>query len=235
MSISSLPLGTDDGQSWASAAEDFVDDLDPSDPMGAEWARQKQAHLLNLDDVASDWAESIVLLTATASTSWPNSDQLIPPVVHFERGIRASRTARQKALSRCLSGSNWRAVRAFDAHETGHVHQHVAVYIDREVDSEELQPWVRAHLNNSPLADQQAHRSGAVKVGDVEGDGTTWSTAYVMHSALGLDTTGDREHSIKSAPTNRQRAGVVLDRADVDPAPSPISTGQSPSDTSIYK
>lgn len=228
MSISNLTLGSGDRQSWASAADEFVDELEPSDPMGAQWARKQQAHLLNLDEVASEWAKSVALLTATASTSWPTGDQLIPPTVHFERGIRASRTARQKALSRVLSQSNWRAIRAYDAHETGHVHQHVAVYIDREVDSEELQPWVRAHLNNSPLADQQAHESGAVKLGDVEGDGTIWSTAYVMQSALGLDTTGDREHGLRSAPTNRQRAGVVLDRVDVEPKASPITFGRSP-------
>jgi hypothetical protein len=224
MSISSLPIGTDDGQSWGSAADNFINELDPSDPMGASWARKQQAHLFNLDEVASEWAESVALLTATASTSWPTGDQLIPPVVHFEMGIRASRQARQKALSRALSESNWRAIRAYDAHETGHVHQHVAVYIDREVDSEELQPWVRAHLNNSPLADQQAHESGAVKLGDVEGDGATWAPAYVMQGAPGLDTTGDREHGIKSAPTNRQRAGVVLDRVDSNP----ITFGQTP-------
>lgn len=228
MSISSLSLGTSDGQSWGSATSEFIDELTPSDPMGASWARKQQAHLFNLDEVASEWAESVALLTATASTFWPNSDQLIPPVVHFDRGIRASRQAREKALSRSLSGSNWRAIRAYDAHETGHVHQHVAVYIDREVDSDELEPWVRAHLNNSPLADQQAHESGAVKLGDVEGDSTTWSTAYVMQSALGLDTTSDREHGLRSAPANRQRAGVVVDRADVEPEASPITFGKNP-------
>lgn len=228
MVISDLPLGTNDGQSWASAADEFVDELQPSDPMGASWARKQQAHLFSLDEVATGWAESIALLTLTASTSWPTGDQLIPPVVHFEKGIRASRTARQRALSRALSGSNWRAVRAFGADENGHLHLHLALYIDCEVGSEELEPWVSAHVENSPLADRQAHRSGAIKVGDVEGDGATWSTAYIMQNALGMDTTGDREHGLRSAPTNRQRAGVVVDRADVEPEASPITFGKNP-------
>jgi hypothetical protein len=224
MVISELPLGTDDGQSWGSATSEFVNKLEPSDSMGARWARKQQAHLFALDEVATGWAENVALLTATASTSWPNSDQLIPPVVHFKQGIRASRQARQKALSRVLRGSNWRAVRAFDADENGHIHLHVALYVGREVEPEELQPWVGAHVNNSPLADQQAHDSGAIEVGEVEGDGMSWSTAYVMKNTLGLDTTGDRDHGITSAPTNRQRAGVVVDRVDS----TPISFGQSP-------
>jgi hypothetical protein len=224
MMISDLPLGTNDGQDWGSAADEFVDELGPSDPMGADWARKQQAHLFALDEVATGWAENVALLTATASTSWPTGDQFIPPVVHFERGIRASRQARQKALSRALSGSNWRAVRAFGADESGHLHLHVALYIGCEVASEELEPWISAHLNNSPLADQRGHQSGAVEVGDVEGDGATWSTAYVMKNTLGLGTTGDRDHGIESAPTNRQRAGVVLNRVDSNP----ISFGQTP-------
>lgn len=223
-----MPLGTNDGQDWGSAADEFVDELAPSDPMSAEWARKQQAHLFALDEVATGWAENVALLTATASTSWPTGDQFIPPVVHFEEGIRASRQARQKALSRVLSGSDWRAVRAFGADKNGYTHLHVALYVDREVDSEGLEPWVRAHVENSPLADRQAHQSGAVEVGEVEGDGMSWSTAYLMQNTLGLDTTGGREHGLQSAPTNRQRAGVVLDRADVDPAPSPITLGQSP-------
>lgn len=226
MEISDLTIRVSDGQSWGSAADEFVDELAPADPMGAEWARKQQSHLFNLDERVSEWAESVSLLTATASTSWPSSDRLIPPVVHFERGIRASRTARQKALSRSLSGCNWRAVRAFGADEKGHVHAHVALYVDREVKSEELQPWISAHCENSPLADRQGHGPEAIKTGDVEGDGATWVTAYVMQNTLGMDTTGDREHGLTSAPTERQRAGVVLDR--VDPKASPITFGQSP-------
>lgn len=216
MVIASLPVGDGSGESWGSATANYLDDVDDSDTFGADWARQQQARLFAVDRKCREWAHTTVLLTATASTSWPQSDDPIPPVVHLRRGILASRDARQRALSRALRGHKWRAMRTYGADDNGYLHRHTAVYVGADVGASAFDAWRSAHTAGSPLADEAAHRSGAIEVRDVE-DGDRGLVAYVMANTPALDTRGDRGHGLASAPTPQQRGAVVLDRADVLP------------------
>lgn len=218
MVISALRIGDGSGQTWGSAAEHLLADVRAGnvDTFGGDWARQQQARLFAVDRKCRQWAETTALLTATASTSWPDSSNLIPPVIHLRRGILPSRQPRQKALSRALSGHQWRAVRTYGAGDNGHLHRHTAIYIGSDVGASAFDGWVRAHTDNSALADQAAHGPGAVEVRDVA-DGDRGLVAYVMANSPGLDTRGDRGHGLASAPTEQQRGAVVLHRADVSP------------------
>lgn len=216
MGVASLQLGDGSGETWGPATDQLLDVVDDSDTFGADWARQQQARLFAVDRKCRQWAETTALLTATASTTWPDSSNLIPPVVHLSQGILASRDARQRALSRALSGHQWRAVRTCGADQNGYLHRHVAVYIGSDVDAGAFDGWRSAHIGNSPLADEAAHGSGAVQVQDLA-DGDRGLVGYAMSNTPGLDTRGERGHGLASAPTEQQRGAVVLDWADVSP------------------
>lgn len=218
--VGSLPLGDGSGK-WSDAVDRLGEHLDSDDrpQMGAGWSREQQARLIATDRSAQEWADSTVLLTATASKTWPTSDDLIPPVVHYRRGIKATRDAREKALSRALSGSKWRAIRVLGAGDDGYVHLHTGVYVDETVGSDRFESWVRAHTSNSPLTTNGAHRSGAVSieyVGD-DSDGVTGLEGYLCKNTLGLDTTGEKTHGLGSAPIHRRRAGSVLRAVGAEP------------------
>jgi hypothetical protein len=218
--VNSVQLGDGSGN-WSDAVGRLDEYLDSNErpELGAEWARQQQARLIATDQYAQEWADSTVLLTATASTTWPTSDCLIPPIVHYERGIARTKEARAKALSRALSGSKWHAVRVLGAGEDGFLHLHTGVYVDEMVDVDRFDGWVRAHVGNSPLATDGAHGSGAVRierVGD-DNDGVTGLEGYMSKNALGLDTTGDKTHGLRSAPRNRRRAGAVVRSVGAEP------------------
>ena len=218
--VNSVQLGDGSGD-WSDAVDRLDEYLNNNErpEMSARWARQQQARLIATDRCAQEWAESTVLLTATASTTWPESDRLLPPITHYRRGIKATRDAREKALSRSLSGSTWRAVRVLGAGENGYLHAHVGVYVDDTVDVDRFGRWIGAHVGNSPLATEEAHGSGAVSieyVGD-DNDGVTGLEGYLSVNTLGLDTTGDRTHGLRSAPRNRQRAGAVVRAVGAEP------------------
>jgi len=218
--VNSVQLGDGSGD-WSDAVDRLDEYLNNNErpEMSARWARQQQARLIATDRCAQEWAESTVLLTATASTTWPESDRLIPPVAHYRRGIEATRDAREKALSRALSGSKWRAVRVLGAGEDGYLHAHVGVYVDDMVDVDRFEPWVRAHTSNSPLSTDGAHGSGTIRIESVDddSDGVTGLEGYLLVNALGLDTTGDKTHGLESAPIHRKRAGSVLRAVGADP------------------
>jgi len=217
MRYSDLQLGDGSRESWGSAANEFVDSVGDSDVFGVDWARQQQAHLLALDHQEIELAESLVLLTATASTTYPSSSTSIPPVVHFEEGILSSMQACQKALSRALSGVDWRAVRVYGVDDRGYLHRHTGVYVaDDSVDVSTFDRWISAHTNNSSLAEPEAHGDGAVRVDhEVEvDDGRSWVAGYLMANTPGCDTRSGRDHGLQSAQNNVQRGAVVLDRVD---------------------
>lgn len=206
---------------WGPTTRRFVEQIDPGDRYGPADARRTQARLFGADRASRGWAKSLALLTATASTSWPDTDTLVPPVVHFQRGLRASREARHKALERALKGRQYRAVRVYGIGSGGHLHRHTAVYIGSVVDRSTLQPWVDAHVANSPLAQDEGHGRRAVRVDNgIEVDNSANISsigAYLMENIPGCDTTGRREHGIQSAPTNVQRGATVLDRVGAEP------------------
>lgn len=215
MAISELPLGDGSGDTWGSAARQFVDGVGHLDTFGATWAAGKQSRLFDVEGKVKSWAETSALLTATASTTWPGESGQVPPVAHLRRGILPSRDARLKALSRALSGRTWRALRTLGVGTEGYLHRHTAVFVGSHVDASAFDGWVSAHTNNSPLAEPSAHQSGTVEVQDVEPDDGL--VRYIMHNCPSMDTRGSREHGIKCAPTEQQRGAVVIDRADVAP------------------
>jgi hypothetical protein len=214
--VEELPMGDGSG-TWGQCTDRLLDDVradaDNSDrDFTAEWARTTQGRMLGVDRHCRQWAESTVLLTPTANTTWPGSHDLLPPVTHWEH-LTASRQARRKALSRCLDDvDRWRAVRVLGTTKTGHVGPHVAVFASEPVSDSRFRPWVGAHVDNCPLADDKAHGEGAVRV---ETEPTisseTGVVGYAMKNVPGLDSRAETGHGLGSEPRHRARTASVID------------------------
>lgn len=216
-----LPLGDQSGDAWGPVTAQLVEELNPQQRFGREWSKQKQAHLFRLDQKYREWADSLVLLTATASTALPGTEKPVPPVQHFRR-LGDSREARHKALERALNRRKYRAVRVYGVGDRGYLHRHTAVYVASEASESDFQPWVNSHVNNSPLARAEAHgSSNAVKVDNgIETDDSSDISsigAYLMQNIPGCDTTGGQDHGIQSAPRSVQRGAALLDKVEAEP------------------
>jgi len=224
-SSKSVPLEAG-GPDWTDAVEQLQDRLaDDVDGVGADsqpvpfspqWSRAVQRRLLGVDDRSRDWTNSTVLLTPTASTELPGTEQSVPPLAHL-RQIVGTRSARQSALSRALSDvDRWRAVRVLGPKGSGHIAPHIGVYLSTDsVEREWFAPWVRAHVENCRLADWAGHREDAIVVKD--SPNTTEKTGlvnYLVENVPGCDTRGDRRHGLRGEPEHRWRAAAVIGASD---------------------
>lgn len=212
-----------DGSSWGERTDDLLEEVwaegdNPDRQFTPAWARQWQGRLLGIDRYAREWTNSTALLSPTGMTTWPGSDDFMPPTVHFNR-LQASKSARERALSRCLSDvKQWRAVRVLGPTETGYVAPHVAIYCSDPVSVSQFDPWVESHVANSPIASDSAHGSETVSI---EADPSTRSETgvigYAMVNVPGLDTRGEKVHGLVDANRARARTATVIDHVDCEP------------------
>ena len=184
-------------------------------PFSPQWARAVQRRLLGVDDCCRDWANSTVLLTPTASTALPGTEQPVPPLTHL-RQILGTRSARQSALSRALAVvDRWRAVRVLGPTASGFVAPHVGLYLSESVQREQFAPWVRTHVQNCELATEDAHGEGAVVIEDSPNSTEkTGVVNYLVENVPGCDTRGDRQHGLGGKPEHRWRSAAVIGASD---------------------
>jgi hypothetical protein len=214
-----------DGTTWGDAKSRLISDLQgPDDPttlnevaratasnpyrqFSSAWSRHKWRQLLGHHRHVRDWQESTVLMTFTGRTRLQGANQHLPPVTHCEQ-IRASRQARNKALSRAMEDiDQWRAITVVGVHETGHCHVHTGIWADELVGAGRFEPVIQAHLNNCDLAEPDGHGAGATTIrSDSAG-----LTAELGKNVPGLDTRGDRTHGLPGEPEYRQFGATVLD------------------------
>lgn len=125
-----------------------------------EWADAAWYELYSIDRKACQWAESTAMITFSGSY-WLNQNRetLLPPITHFKH-LQSSKKARQKALSRALSDiSKWQSIRVVGGFGyKGYPRVFLGLYLSDEPDSSALQSVLDAHVNNSPIADEQAHQ-----------------------------------------------------------------------------
>jgi len=217
-----LPLGDGTG-TWREATDALLDCVranadDSSRKFTPAWSRWQQARLLAIDRHARAWAECTVLLSPTASTTYPGDGGLIPPVPHYEH-LDASADVRQKALSRALRDvQQWRAVRVVGSTETGHNASHVALYCSDPVTPARFEPWIQSHVDNCALATTDAHGSGTVRVEkDPSTAEETGVIGYLMVNVPGLDTRGDRRHGLADEPRHRALTAAVVEAVEANP------------------
>lgn len=177
----------------------------------SDWSKRTWGRLLRVDKELRKEAESTVLITLTGRTAYPGGAGSIPPCVHFA-GLKGSQEAVRKALSRSLRAFGWNRVTVVGANKSGHLHQHVGLYIQQRIEAERLEPVVRAHVGNSPVARWEGHGAGTVEVNHTPSrDEPTGLVSYLGLNVPGLDTRGDNPHGVLTEPEHRLRGATVLE------------------------
>jgi len=105
------------------------------------------------------------MVTLTASTT-DEDDRARPPVDHLH-DLDDSWEAVRRALKRRLDGRRWEYLAILEPHDSGHLHIHVAVFVDGVVTPETFCPVVEAHLRNCDGAAREAHQIGSDDEGGV--------------------------------------------------------------------
>ena len=201
---------------WGEATMRFRARLSAESPhtprFSGKWARRAWGRLLSLDQDYRQWADCTVLLTLTGRTTYPDDGGFLPPCTHFAR-LTDSRQARRQALSRSLRDiDRWCRVTVVGADSNGYSHLHVGVYVSELVDRQRFEPVIRSHVDNSPIAEWDAHGAGAIQVEPEPSlEEPTGLVGYLGLNVPGLDTRGNREAGILSEPDHRVRGATVLE------------------------
>lgn len=75
---------------------------------------------------------------------------------------------RRRAISRCPNDiDRWRRVTVVGIDKQDYSHLHLGLYLDEIVDEEQFESVCRAHIENSPIAEWNAHGTGTCQI---EGD-----------------------------------------------------------------
>mgnify|MGYP006287245539 CR=1 FL=1 len=124
-----------------------------------EYADKQYAKLKDLErGVRDDYGKRLhtAMLSFTCSTT-DDSGEPRPPVDHLLE-LDESRYAVDRALDRALEGRRWERLAILEPHKSGHLHLHMAVFVDGPVTRETFAPVIEAHLRNCPGAGEEAHR-----------------------------------------------------------------------------
>lgn len=125
-----------------------------------EYADRQYAKLKDLErGLRREYGKRLhtAMLSLTASST-DGEGRPLPPVDHLD-GLLDSWEAVRRSLSRVLDGRRWEYLAILEPHpSSGYLHVHIAVFVDGVVRSEEFAPVVEAHLRNSDLAGEEAHR-----------------------------------------------------------------------------
>jgi len=123
-----------------------------------EKQEERYAKLNDLEsNLREEWGDDLTtfLLGFTASNS-PYGD-LISPIDHFE-ALTSSRDAIRRELYRQLDGRDFEYVWMVDAHESGYLHYHLAVFVRGDVPKSIFEPVLRRHVDNCEFAEMEAHK-----------------------------------------------------------------------------
>jgi len=107
------------------------------------------------------------MLTLTASTT-DDDGQPRPPADHLE-DLLSSTSAVMRALRR-VEDELGRVERlaVLEPHKSGHLHVHIAVFIDGVADPEDFRPVLEAHVRNCEGAGREAHGLTAGNIGSTD-------------------------------------------------------------------
>jgi hypothetical protein len=121
------------------------------------WANAQWSKLYRVDEVVCEWAAQTVFITLTGQHTFPDTETMIPPVTFFNR-LQSAKAARQKALSRALSGvGRWQSIRGFGSQD-GYPVLYIGLYCDTPIKRATIAPVVKAHVDNCSIAGSKAHQ-----------------------------------------------------------------------------
>jgi hypothetical protein len=112
------------------------------------------------------------MLTLTSSTT-DGDGRPRSPVDHLD-DLLSSWEAVRRALARTLEDWRWEYLAILEPHKSGHLHVHIAVFVDGVVVPDVFRPVMEAHVRNCDGAREEAHRvmgeRAAVSVKHVGGE-----------------------------------------------------------------
>lgn len=98
------------------------------------------------------------------------------------------------------------------AHQSGYCHQHIGVCVKQRIEAEQLESVVKAHVENSPVAEWKGHGAGTIEVRNtLAKDEPTGLTGYLGCNVPGLDTRGSNPHGVLTESEHRLGAASVLE------------------------
>jgi hypothetical protein len=105
-------------------------------------------------------------------------------------------------------GDQWIKIRVFGAQNHGFPHEHVFVGVDDEVMLADFRPVIRAHTEESPIAEPQAHEEEAISIESNPCMSTpTGGIKYISRDVPGV-------RSVLQADESRERPGGVVEEDD---------------------
>jgi len=125
----------------------------------SDWADAAWSQLYRVDKAATEWARATFIIPLTGSFFLPGTRTPIPPVTYLKH-LQASKDARQKALQRALSRTpQWQAIRTIGGDERhGYPIVFLGIYVSNRAYAKKFEPIIEAHVDNSPIAESQAHQ-----------------------------------------------------------------------------
>jgi hypothetical protein len=167
-----------------------------------------------------EWCRTTVLLTFTGSPYLTDdADRPMPPT-SFVSALTVSRSARNTALRDVLddAGGLWVSMRVVGAHESGYPHEHMLIGTETPVTSDDFEPVIGAHRDESPVAGDGAHGVGAIQVeSDPNRDEMTGGVQYVAPDVPGIrdvleaGQSGQTPAGVVGESEHRQRTASVLE------------------------
>lgn len=202
---------------WQEATDEFcklVQEIDqhqgafkkfPWQTYTSDWADAVWSELYRVDEAASEWARTTFLIPLTGSYFLPETRTPIPPVTYLKH-LQASKDARQKALQRALSRtSQWQAVRAIGGDgRHGYPIVFLGIYVSNRAYARKFEPVIEAHVNNSPIAESEAHSLNRNTIRD-----SPEHPSNLIHE-LGSKVPGLKHGGILAESRNRQKMATLL-------------------------
>lgn len=128
----------------------------------SSWAGAQWRDLYAIDRKACDWAEQTILLTLTGSYYFDeDGEHFMPPITYFTR-LQESAPARQQMLSRVLADvPQWQSIRVVGHQPARECPAYpvifLGLYLSSPIETEELTPVLRTHVENCRIADWESH------------------------------------------------------------------------------
>lgn len=208
---------------WSFATERYKRRMSAESPhcsrFDHNWAKRARAKLLRADECMRGWIDTTVLLTYTGEPFLEGASDPMPPV-SFTEALTCSRPARRKAMCTLFDevSGRWMSIRVIGSHESGYPHEHVLVGTESEVCADDFEPVVAAHQDESPIAGENNHGSGAIRVEQSPNEEKmTGGIQYVATNVPGVtalleaEKLGQRSDGVLDEPEHVLRTSTVLE------------------------
>jgi len=208
---------------WSFATERYKRRMSAESPhcprFGHHWARRTRAKQLRADECMRRWIDTTVLLTYTGEPFLEGASDPMPPV-SFAEALMCSRPARRREMCTLFDevGGRWMSIRVIGSHKSGYPHEHVLVGTESEVCADDFEPVVAAHREESPIAGENNHGSGAIRVEQSPNkEEMTGGIQYVATNVPGVtalleaEELGQTSNGVLDEPEHVLRTSTVLE------------------------